>query len=91
MEKYNQAVATIINEQKLIIGPLALNVAKRSNGIRIVSETTIDIVGDPKVALAELVKEYSKIFGATSVKVSKEALKRTKLGLSPEELPDILK
>ncbi len=91
MDKYNRAIVTIINEQKLIIGPLAVNVAQRSNGLRVVSETSIDIVGDPKIALSDLVQEYSKIFGATSIKVSRDALKRMSPNLSPEELPEILK
>lgn len=89
MNKYEQAALNIINMQKEIIGPLAVDMAKRVEGLKIENEKSLSIVGDPKSVLYLLVKEYEVLFGALSVKVSKDSIKD--LNIAPEELPDILK
>jgi hypothetical protein len=90
MNKYTQAAKVIIGEQRLVIGPLALDLAKKVRGISFANGSELDIVGDPKNVLQQLVGEYSKIFGRTSIEVSKEAIKRNSLLFQPGELPDIL-
>lgn len=89
ISKYEQAASNIINMQKEIIGPLAVDMAKRVEGLKIDDNQNVSIFGDPKTTLHLLVKEYEVLFGFLSVKVSKDSIKS--LGFSPEELPDILK
>jgi hypothetical protein len=49
----------------------------------------VEITGDPKEVLHKLVKEYEVLFGALSVKVSRDSIKE--VGFTPEELPEILR
>lgn len=87
-EKYKKAILNIVNMQKEIIGPLAVDMANNTGSIKL-DDGNVEIMGDPKKALYDLVREYEVLFGALSVKVSKDSIKD--VGLSPEELPDILK
>lgn len=91
MNKYTQAAEVIIDEQTLVIGPLARDLAKKVQGLSFIADSHLDIVGEPKDVLEQLVSEYSKLFGRASVEVSKDAMRRQSLSFSPEELPDILK
>jgi len=73
--KYQKAVLNIINTQKQIIGPLALDMAKRVPNISVEANGNVEIAGDPLTVLHQLVKEYEVLFGELSVKVSKDSLK----------------
>lgn len=86
--RYQKAVLNIVNTQKEIIGPLALDMARRVGAIKI-EDGVVEITGDPKEVLHKLVKEYEVLFGALSVKVSKDSIRE--VGLAPEELPEILR
>ena len=91
MNKYNVAVIKIIEEQRQIIGPIAVDLAKRASGILLLNDHEVSISGDPKQALEGLVLQYQQIFGRASVEASKDALKRSDAALLPEEIPAILK
>ena len=91
MDKYSDAILKIVNEQKLIIGPIAFDLAKRVQGVTVISEKEITIIGDPKSTLESVVVEYEKLFGRSSVEVSKEVIKKGNGVLQPEELPAILR
>lgn len=86
--RYQKAVLNIVNMQKEIIGPLALDMARRVGAIKI-ENGVVEIVGEPKEVLHKLVKEYEVLFGALSVKVSKDSIKE--MGFGPDELPEILR
>ncbi len=86
--RYQKAVLNIVNMQKEIIGPLALDMAKRVGAIKI-ENGVVEITGEPKEVLHKLVKEYEVLFGALSVKVSRDSIKE--VGFTPEELPEILR
>ncbi len=86
--RYQKAVLNIVNMQKEIIGPLALDMARRVGAIKI-EDGNVEIIGDPKEVLHNLVKEYEVLFGALSVKVSRDSIKD--VGFTPSELPDILR
>jgi len=89
--RYITAVKLITEEQQKVIGrEIAMQLVKSVNGIDIRNDL-IEITGDPKVALNDLVKEYAKLFGQISVEVSKEAIKKLNPPLSANELPDNLK
>ena len=87
--RYQKAAQNIINTQKQIIGPLALDMAKRVANINIGSNGNIEIAGDPLTVLHQLVKEYEVLFGELSVKVSRDSLKG--MDFKPAELPEILR
>ncbi len=91
MNPLNQAVSLIIKEQQQIIGPLAIDQAKKVPGITVISPQEVQLTGDGKTILTNLVNEYSKIFGQASIQVCKEALAPVIDKLSPNDLPDIFK
>lgn len=84
---YNTVAEKIILEQEQVIGPLARNLAQQVRGLHM-SNSHIEIDGDPKTILEELVTQYSGLFGKASIAVSKHALKG--LTLNTIELPAIL-
>lgn len=91
MDTYAAAVAEIIKEQQSVIGPLALDQAKKVSGLYFADFDHVTISGNRKDVLAELVKQYSQIFGQASVEVCREALKRLKSPPSRDQLPEILR
>ena len=89
--RYSAAVKLITDEQQKVIGKeIAMKLAKSVDGI-VIRNNLIEVTGDPKNVLHELVKEYAKLFGQISVEVSKDALKKLNPPLSTNELPDNLK
>lgn len=88
---YSAVILAIINEQRQILGSVADDMAKSVDGLEYLGLNEVKLTSDPKLALESLVKNYSQMFGVTSIEVSKDALKRTGLNLAPSELPDILK
>lgn len=90
-DKYTLAVTKIVEEQTLIIGPIAKDLAKRAQGIKGLNGNDLYIEGDPILALGSLVGQFERLFGKASVDASRAALKRTGIGLLPEELPSILR
>jgi len=92
MDKYLQAINLIIHEQELIVGKtVALWQAKKVPTLNFQASDQIALNGDPKEALSNLVLQYSELFGQASVEVCKDAIKKTSLQFTPEELPEILK
>ncbi len=65
----------IINEQALVIGPLAWSEAGRVQGLHIdqqLREVSIEN-GDPKAVVDRLVAQYERLFGRASHEVCREA------------------
>ena len=91
MDIYSQAVAEIIKQQQLVIGPLALDQARKVNGLSVADIDHLVISGNAKEVLVHLVQQYSQIFGQASVEVCKEALKHLKSPPSRDDLPEILR
>lgn len=91
MDPIAQAISKIIKEQQAVIGPLALDQAKKVEGLQITSVEDIKITGKGKDALNRLVNQYSKLFGHASVEVCKEAFAPFSSKIPPNEIPDILK
>jgi hypothetical protein len=87
--RYQKAVYNIINIQKQIIGPLALDMARRVANISVGKNGEVEILGDPLTVMHQLVKEYEVLFGELSVKVSRDSIKDMKF--EPTELPEILR
>ncbi len=86
---YEQIVQNIIKEQEKVIGPLALDQAKKVHGISVdTGNQSVTIEGDKREAVEELVKQYEHLFGKIAIEVCKEALKN--MNVQKEELPGIL-
>lgn len=91
MEPFAQAISSIIKEQMAIIGPLAIDQAKKTPGLKIESITQIEVTGNKKDVLAELIDNYEKLFGKASVEVCKEAFKPYSSKIAATDIPDKLK
>lgn len=91
MDPFVLAISRIVKEQQSIIGPVALEQAKKVSGLQMVDLDNIKIVGDKKQVLENLVKQYSKLFGQTSIEVCKEAFAASSNKIPQEQIPDILK
>lgn len=91
MDLYAQAAARIIKEQQEIIGPIALEQAKKVEGLSVTSADDVKISGDKKDVLGKLVSQYSELFGRASVEVCKEAFQPFSTKIPASDVPDILK
>lgn len=89
MDPYVQAVTKIVNEQEAIIGPLAVEQARKVQGLTIDNDShAVQIVGDQTTVVENLVRQYQTLFGQTSVEVCKHAVSGI---LQPNQLPDLLR
>jgi hypothetical protein len=91
MEPLAQAVQHIIKEQQTIIGPLALEQAKKVAGLSVSSLEDIKVTGDHKTVLNNLVNQFSKIFGQASIQVCKDAFEGYQDKIPAQEIPEVLK
>lgn len=91
MDIFAQAVSRIIKEQQSVIGPLALEQAKKVSGLTLATTDDIKIQGNGKQVLEHLVAQYEKLFGKASVEVCRDAIEPLRDKLSANDLPDILK
>lgn len=91
MDSVAQAVSRIIKEQQAIIGPVALDQAKKVSGLEVSSVDDIKVSGNKKQVLNNLVNQYSKLFGKASVEVCKEAFEPYSDKIPSADIPDILK
>ena len=91
MDPVAQAVSRIIKEQQAIIGPVALDQAKKVSGLSVTSVDDVKIAGNKKEVLGNLVNQYSKLFGKASIEVCKEAIEPLSEKIPASDLPDILK
>lgn len=91
MDPIAQAASKIIKEQQAIIGPIALDQAKRVSGLTINGIDDIKITGNKKEVLEHLVRQFEKLFGRASVQVCKEAFQAYIDKIPATEVPDVLK
>lgn len=91
MDPFIEAISRIIKEQQSIIGPLALDQAKKVVGLEVNSVDDMKIKGNKKQVLENLVNQYTKLFGKASVEVCKEAFQPFINKIPTSEIPEILK
>ncbi len=91
MDPYAEAISRIIKEQQSIIGPVALDQAKKVSGLQVNSVDDVKITGNKKEVLNNLVSQYAKLFGRASIEVCKEAFSAFSDKVPSSEVPDILK
>ncbi len=91
MDPVAQAASRIIKEQQAIIGPVALDQAKKVQGFAIANADDVKVTGNKKQALESLVKQFEKLFGKASVQVCKDAFEPFSSKIEQADIPDILK
>jgi hypothetical protein len=84
------AIVKVIEEQKVIIGPLAVELARGVDGLEVPDTQHVNLKKDGKQVLHDLVRVYSQLFGRASVEVCKDAITRVAPDLSSQELSEIL-
>ncbi len=88
----NQLAEKIIQEQALIIGPIAWEQAEKVSGIRInIKSHEVDIKGDAKEVLEKLVAQYEKLFGVASREVCRDAVRPLLSQVPQDEIPAVLR
>ena len=86
-----KVISKIISAQSEVIGPIAYDLAHNVGGLQFGDRNTISAVsGDYKNVLAELVKQYSQLFGQSSIEICKDALHSVDPPLDKNLLPDEL-
>lgn len=82
----------IIEQQSLVIGPLAWSEAKKVDGL-LLDDTnhSVTFSGDNKVIIDNLIAQYEKIFGKVAHEASKDVVGDLIAEMSPEEIPSSLK
>jgi hypothetical protein len=92
MDALTQAADLIIHEQQGIIGPLAVEQARKVAGLEIDKDGhAIGFKGDKNQAISDLVEQYRALFGQTSVEVCKRAVQNVIAKMPPAEVPDVLR
>ncbi len=91
MDPVAQAATRIIKEQQAIIGPVALDQAKKVSGLSLTTVDDVKITGNRKQTLDNLVRQFEKLFGKASIQVCKEAFEPFSDKISPTDIPEILR
>ncbi len=92
MDVFEKLAVKIIKEQEGIIGPVALEQAKKVPGLKIdwqKKEAKID--GNETEVLEKLVEQYQHLFGKTSVEVCKDAVSGMISDIPQDKVPALLR
>lgn len=91
MDVFGKIVEKIIKEQESIIGPIALEQARKVSGLKIDWEKhEVTVTGNKKTVLEKLVAQYEFLFGKASVEVCRDAVKGI-IGEAPkDQIPQLL-
>ena len=90
MDIFAKLAEKIIQEQENIIGPVAVEQARKVEGLEVGSNKDVKIVGDAKNVLENLVNQYEKLFGRASIEVCREAVKGLVSQIPQDQIPSIL-
>lgn len=92
MDIFAQMAEKIIKEQELIIGPIALEQAKKVQGLDVDwAKHEVKISGNESATLEKLVEQYQHLFGQTSVEVCKDAIRGLRKEVPQEKMPPLLR
>jgi hypothetical protein len=90
-DQHVQVISKIISAQSEVIGPLAYDLAHNVGGLVFDGRDVLASVnGDYKNVLTDLVKQYSKVFGQSSIEVCKDVVSQMDPPLDKGILPDEL-
>ncbi len=91
MDIFAQLAERIIKEQESIIGPIALEQARKVPGLEVDwQKKEVKIQGDEKAAVEQLIEKYRDFFGNASVEVCRDAVKSIIDKVPQGELPPLL-
>lgn len=91
MDILARIVEKIIKEQENIIGPVALEQAKKVPGLTIDwPKHEITLEGNKKEILGKLVEQYEHLFGPASIEVCKDAIKGLVAEAPKDQIPQLL-
>ncbi len=92
MDVFSEIALNIIDRQKSIIGPVALEQAMQVDNMAVdLIKRKVSFFGDKAKAIDDLVKKYSDLFGQVSVEVCKDAASRLIAQIPLEQQPKTLK
>ena len=88
MASLDSIAEKIIQEQALVIGPLAWSEARKVSGLQIGTDQRVMVQnGDPKAAIDRLVAQYERLCGRASHEVCKEAVASLIRGMPQADVP----
>ncbi len=91
MDIYAQLTVRIIQGQEEIIGPIALEQALKVPGLTVHWENKeVELLGDEKTIVDNLIVQYRSLFGDASVRVCKEAVLDLIRDIPQGEVPSLL-
>ena len=91
MDIFAQIVEKIIREKEGIIGPVALEQARKVEGLNVDWEKhDVRFDGDQKTIVERLVGQYRELFGQASVEVCKDAVKDVLSKIPQDQRPQLL-
>ncbi len=91
MDIYGEIVEKIIKEQENIIGPIALEQAKKVPGLTVdLQKHEVRFQGNQKEILQHLIEQYEHLFGQASVEVCKDAVKDIIKQVPPNNVPSLI-
>lgn len=92
MDIFSQIAEKIIKEQESIIGPIALEQAKKVPGLTVDAQKhEVVIQGNKTDILEKLVERYQGLFGQASVQACREAVKGLLTQVPQDQVPALLK
>lgn len=91
MDIFTQVVEQIIKAQEGIIGPVALEQAKKVSGLNVNwPKHEIVIEGNKASVVDNLIKQYETLFGKASIEVCKDASKHLLKDFPKDQVPALL-
>ena len=91
MDIFGKLVEKIITEQEGIIGPVALEQARKVPGLKVdLKKHEVIFDGNQKDIIENLVEQYKELFGQASVEVCKDAVRSIISQVPKDQLPSLL-
>lgn len=91
MDIFAQIAEKIIREQEGIIGPVALEQARKVPGLSLNwDKHEVKLEGDQKEIIEKLVEQYEYLFGRASVEVCKDAVSSIISKVPKDQIPSQL-
>lgn len=92
MDIFSQMAERIIKEQEGVIGPVALEQARKVNGLSVdMQKHEIIFSGNKTEVLEKLIEKYKELFGQASVEVCKDAVRNILSQIPKDQVPSLLK
>lgn len=88
MDIFAQVVSKIIKEQESIIGPIALEQARKVQGLSVdMQKNEVKFAGNEKQIVESLIDQYKHLFGQASVEVCRDAARSFITQMPKDQIP----